>query len=418
MMMTQEHNRISVESGRLQAFLGALALLWLLPNLAEAGLYTSPSGPTDNVGPESAYMNPAGMTGVKTTTLSAGVGGVIPVARFSTDIAEAGGGDGGNSGVASVLPSFYVVTPIADRFRLGFSVVSPVGGPDGLGWDFGDNWAGRYGSQGVTFASTGFSLSGAWQVTDKWSLGVGGTANWLKTNLSGAVDTPFAGDGKADFQDLSDWSARYFVGTQYQVSPTTLLGLVYRSEWDSNVSGDRVDSGPNFPSITTPVTLNLVLPQQVQFGIQHALSKTLILGLNFDWTDWSAFEGIGVDLSFEDGAIKHGIFDINWRDTYSAGASLTQIVGGGRTFVNFGLNYSSSPVSDSERIILLPLDESVTLSLGVAHNASKTLTYSLGGAVVFSGSADVDQISQGVRFKGDFDTNVAFVLGASLQWQF
>jgi hypothetical protein len=30
----------------------------------------------------------------------------------------------------------------------------------------------------------------------------------------------------------------------------------------------------------------------------------------------------------------------------------------------------------------------------------------------------VDQISQGVRFKGDFDTNVAFVLGGSLQWRF
>jgi long-subunit fatty acid transport protein len=100
------------------------------------------------------------------------------------------------------------------------------------------------------------------------------------------------------------------------------------------------------------------------------------------------------------------------------GASLTHIAGGGRTFVNLGLNYSSSPVSDSKRIILLPLDESVTLSLGVAHNASKTLTYSLGGAVVFSGDADVDQISQGVRFKGDFDTNVAFVLGGSLQWRF
>jgi hypothetical protein len=59
-----------------------------------------------------------------------------------------------------------------------------------------------------------------------------------------------------------------------------------------------------------------------------------------------------------------------------------------------------------------------TRRVGVAHNASKTLTYSLGGAVVFSGDADVDQTSQGVRFKGDFDTNVAFVLGGSLQWRF
>lgn len=393
-----------------------LALLSVLPRMGQAGLYTSPMNPTYNVGPESAYMNPAGMTGVKSTALTAGVGGVIPVAKFSTEIAGAGGDDGDDSGVASVLPSFYLVTPIGDRFRLGLSVVSPVGGPDGLGWDFGDSWAGRYGSQGVTFASTGFSLSGAWQVSDKWSLGVGGTAEWLEVNLSAAVNTPFAGDGKADFQDLSDWSGRYFVGTYYQVSPATSLGLVYRSEWDSNVSGDRVESGPGIGARTTPTTLNLVLPQQVQFGIQQALSKTWILGLTFDWTDWSAFEGIGVNVAFVNGAVEHGVFDINWHDTYSGGLSLTHIMGA--TFLNVGLTYSSSPVSDSKRIILLPMDESVTLSLGVAHNASKTLTYSLGGAVVFSGDAEVDQNSQGVRFKGDFDTNVDIVLGGSLQWRF
>ncbi len=397
--------------------IGVLALLSVLPRVGQAGLYTSPFNPTYNVGPESAWMNPAGMTGVKSVAVTAGVGGVIPVWNFDTKIAEAGGGDGGNSGVASVIPTFFVVTPVYDRFRLGLSVFSPVGGPDGLGWDFGDNFAGRYGSQGLTFASTAIAPSAAWQVTDKFSLGVGGAAQWLEVNLSAALRTPFPGDGKAELKDLSDWSGRFFAGTQYQVSPATLLGLVYRSSWTANVTGDRLISGLPVSLSTQPTTLDLALPQQVEFGIQHALSETWILGLTFDWTDWSHFAGIGVDLSFDNGAVKQSIFDINWHDTYSGGLSLTHIMGGGANFINFGVNYSSSPVSDANRIILLPVDEALTMSLGFAHN-TKTVTYSLGGAVAVSGDAKVDQVTQGFRFAGEFDTNLTFVLGGSVQLRF
>ena len=57
-------------------------------------LFTSPVNPTYNVGPESAYLNPAGMTGVKTTAVSAGAAVLVPVYEFDVDSAGAGGGDG------------------------------------------------------------------------------------------------------------------------------------------------------------------------------------------------------------------------------------------------------------------------------------------------------------------------------------
>jgi len=93
-------------------------------------------------------------------------------------------------------------------------------------------------------------------------------------------------------------------------------------------------------------------------------------------------------------------------------------MGGGTTFLDLGLTYASSPVSDTNRVFLLPVDDSWTVSFGIAHNASKNLTYSLGGAVVISGNASVDQTSQGFRTIGEFSTNLAFVLGATLQWRF
>jgi long-chain fatty acid transport protein len=388
-----------------------------LPGTGHAGLYTSPSNPTDNTGPESAYVNPAGMTGLKTTELSVGAAVAVPVVKYETEIAEAGGDDGGDAGVGSVLPSFFLVVPFGEKFRFGFSVISPVGGPDGLGYDFGDSWAGRYGSQGVTFATTGLSVSGAWHVKDKWSIGAGVTANWLEVNLSAAVNTPVPGDGKADFQDLDDWSARYFVGVQYAVSPASSFGFVYRSEWDSNVSGNLVLSGPGINARTESTTLNLVLPQQLEFGFQQALSKTVVMDLTYSWTDWSAFSGMGVNVAFNNGDVATGIFDLNWFDSYSGGISFAYIRGGGKNIYDFGLNYSSSPVTDADRIALLPVDESLTLSFGFEHN-SKHTTWSVGGALAFSGDAAIDRTDQGVRYKGEADTNVAVALAGSFAWRF
>ena len=395
-----------------------LALLSALPQVSQAGLYTNPLNPTYNVGPESAVMNPAGMTGVKSFAATMGVGGVIPVAKFKTDVAGAGGDDGGNSGVNSVLPSLFVVAPITDDFRLGLSAFSPLGGPDGLGWDFGENFAGRYGSEGLTFASTAVALSLAYKVTDKLSIGGGAGAQWLSINASMALRTPFQGDGKARLNDLDDWGVRYFFGLQYQLTPATSFGMVYRSKWEANTKGNLVVSGLPVNLPTTDFELDLVLPQEVEIGIQHAFSKTWILGLTFDWQNWDQFKNMDVGFEFTNGVVKSTVADLKWHDTYSTGISLTHIMGGGATFLNLGFTYSSSPVDDADRIILLPVDESWTLSLGVAHNVTKDLTASLGGAVVFSGSGKVDNIDQGVQFSGKFDTNVAIALGGSVQWRF
>ena len=113
----------------------SLPLLVLLAALFPAqlwagGFYTAPANPVYNLGPESAWMNPAGMTGVKTATVAASVGGILPVFKFNPSVAQAGGTDGGNSGVNGFLPNFYAVVPATDDLRFGFSMLSPFGAVD------------------------------------------------------------------------------------------------------------------------------------------------------------------------------------------------------------------------------------------------------------------------------------------------
>ena len=114
----------------------------------------------NNFGTDSALTNPAGMTGLKRDQVLVGNQALIPYQKFDSSVAEAGGDDGGNAGVLAVIPGFYAVKTLGDRFRAGFSVAGPVGGggyaAGGAGGAAGGSGgAGTAGTTGVTEAHNG-----------------------------------------------------------------------------------------------------------------------------------------------------------------------------------------------------------------------------------------------------------------------
>ncbi len=71
---------------------------------------------TNNRSADAVFTNPAGMTGIKEDVLLGGFQLVIPQIRFDSDIAEAGGSDGGNAGSLAAIPSLFVVKKLPQRF--------------------------------------------------------------------------------------------------------------------------------------------------------------------------------------------------------------------------------------------------------------------------------------------------------------
>ena len=88
---------------------------------------------TNDVIADAAITNPAGMTGIKSDVVLAGLQLLIPTVRFDSDIATAGGSDGGNAGFVSAIPSTFVVKTLGDDWRLGLGITAPLGG----GVDYG-----------------------------------------------------------------------------------------------------------------------------------------------------------------------------------------------------------------------------------------------------------------------------------------
>jgi long-chain fatty acid transport protein len=143
-----KHNSL----GLLCKLVSLVTALLATQSVLAAGFYISEVGtplslgtagaanPTNNIGADSSWANPAGMTGLNESRAIAGLQVVAPNIRFDSSVATAGGSDGGNAGNAVAIPSFFYVNAVTDRLRLGISSAGIMGG----GVDYGDDFVGRY----------------------------------------------------------------------------------------------------------------------------------------------------------------------------------------------------------------------------------------------------------------------------------
>ncbi len=371
---------------------------------------------TNNYAPEAAFGNPAGMTGITKDTILVGGQLFIPNVKFDSDIATAGGSDGGNAGNVAVIPSFFAVKPISDKSRLGFSVVAPLGG----GVDYGDNFVGRYATQEASLTGVAISPSFGYQVNDDLSIGAGVSFLYTLFEMDIAINQPLAlPDGKAEIEDADDWGYQLFLGMQYQLNDKTLFGLVYRSEADIELSGDFKIKNTILPNtLSGRVEAGWDNPQLLELGLSYEVADNMTIFFQANWEDWSAFSentfqiagggGLGLTTVAE--------LDRDFKDTWRAGVGMGYKAG--ENIYLLGTSYDSSPVSDSNRTFDLPLDEQFRFSGAVIHTSDQGLDYSLSASFVYLGDGKTDQTSQGVRAKGEFDTNWGVFLGGTLRYEF
>jgi len=196
----------------LQFCLVAISLAWGQPLLA-AAFYIKEVGTPVSLGTagvanvtntrsaDAAWTNPAGMTAQNEDHILTGLMVIIPDVKFDSDVAEAGGSDGGNAGEVVGVPSFFYTHAVSDDTRFGFSVVAPIGG----GINYGDDFVGRYAMQKVELAGIAFTPSFAYKVDDRLSLGIGVAAVYSTLGQDNVINSPRPDDGKSKFEDLDDW---------------------------------------------------------------------------------------------------------------------------------------------------------------------------------------------------------------------
>ena len=369
------------------------------------------ANPTNNVTADAAWTNPAAMMGIKEDHGLAGVQVIIPQNKFDSSIASGGGGDGGNAGLAAVVPSHFLVKTLTDEIKLGFSVVGTMGG----GLDYGNNFVGRYAAYRAVLGAVALSPSIAYRVNEDFSIGAGVSAVFTTYDQDIAVLQPGNVDGRVSINQVDDWGFTSFYGLTYQLNDKAMIGVVYRPEFDANLEGDVNFSNFVGPTPTADkIDVDWTNPQVLQVGLQYKMNDKYTLFVDADWEDWSEFSDN--QLSFQGGSLNPVVsIDRNWKDTYHLGVGVVREWD--KQIFAVGVSYDSSPVDDDDRTIDLPVDEQLKFSMAYGRSGEK-LDYSLGATLIYLGDGKVDQTAQGVRFKGEFDTNYALFVGGTVRYEF
>ena len=413
---------------------GLVSLLLFTTTARPAGLWLYEQG-TPDVGTATAGMaaraddaatafaNPAGMTRLKESQGMVGIQPIYGKFEFDTDASSFGGGDGGNA--VGWVPSggLFYVHSLSNDLKLGVSAGSYLG----LGMDFNDDWAGRYyvtRSELVTAFGQG---SVGYRINDRVSVGAGVGLVYGKLDYRAALNNLFDAlpDGQIQFED-SDTAYNYNLGLLIEPRAGTRIGLTYISKVDlkfrdkNNISGagPLLNAALNLTGLRGSTSqLDFTLPNQVMLSAYHDLTDNLSIMANIGWQNWSEFGQVGVSLG-NPNATSLAV-DANFNDTwhYALGARyrLDPLWS-----VSAGVAYDSSPVSNSDRSIAMPLDRQYRVGVGVQYQLRRDLTLGAAYEYMDAGDALVNQSGGPLRgnFSGDFSRSDLHFFALNANWKF
>lgn len=416
----------------------ACALLLGSPTVCAGGIFIYEAGQEGNglanagsaalaKDPSVLMNNPAGLTQLRGTQVSANAQVILGDLRFSRDSNnQFDGNEGGNA--LQYLPgaSLFISHQLDDRAAIGFGMY----GNFGLALDYDDDWAGRYFTQEAAIIGVSFQPTLAYKFTDDLSVGVAPrimygyyrTEMAVNNNLLGLRDRP---DGQLEYKD-TDVGTGVNLGVLYQLTPHTTLGFAYTSK----IKLEFEDS-PHVRNISNPILnaglrrldvdaleLDLNVPQTATFSVAHRLDEQWTLLGSLGWQDWSDFGDVGVDVDANNAGASRTV-DRKYKDTWHASLG-AQYQATPRLRWSMGLGYDSSAVDDDDRTVDNPMGETWRLATGVNYMLDEGLDVHLAYTLVWLGDMDVEQTKSrsGNTLSGSFDNSALHIIGGGATWRF
>jgi len=366
----------------------------------------------------SMFWNPATMTqfaGIQTESV------ITAIVPYSTNMANASSpgfalGGTGNTADSAYVPSMYMSYQLNQNIWLGLSVNAPFG----LSVEFPGVWAGRDYAAGDSHLRTyNATPSIAYRVNDWLSVGAGVQIQYADAALSHGVSVialpevaSIAGNG---------WGYGFTAGVTLTPTPTTMIGLGYRSFIDQKISGSLTTTPITLPS-SGSVSTTLNLPDVVSLGIRQRISPQWTLLGTVEWTNWSRIGTSNVvgatgatvttlPFQYEDGWFFSVGAEYQWSD---------------RLTVRGGVAYEKSPITDDVRIPLLPDNDRYWVSVGGTYQLTPKISFDLAYSHLFVKDTSVDLTSTAnpwympgitVPYSGTVDSHIDIV-SVGLKYRF
>ena len=335
---------------------------------AESTATAGVSNVTNNRDASAVVSNPAGLSGIKDSSVMLGLPYLDVNSSFELDSGEPDIDSGGGI----FIPHLSYAKRIDDKWVAGVALHAP-GGLE-LEYDNGIIGNGLVKSSQITVAN--LTASAAYQVNEDFSVGGSVIAQYsaLNTKLSELASVK-----------SSDWSPSLSLSAQYQLSETTNVAALYNTggthDLEISIAGVNLDQEFNWP-------------QSVEVGVYHHLSANLVVMANANWQDWSNFGE-------------------KYDDTYGAGIAMSYQLDNWK--LQTGFSADSSPLNAENRGQALPLDEQWRFGFG----AEKTLAngMKLGLAYQYQSLGDGEISSETyTSLNGEYEKNEVHFITTSLSF--
>jgi len=370
-----------------------------------------------------AASNPAGMTRLEKPELMLGVQPIISDVKFSPGSGTATTGPDGNGGIVMPTGSLFYVHPLGKDWRFGLA----VGSYAGLGVKYEDDWVGRYYVQESALVTMSVAPTLAYRVTDWLSIGAGPVFQYahLKSTAALKNELPLGSpDGQLEYR-ADSFGIGGAAGLLVEPWKGTRFGLSYMSP----VEQEFKDT-PTFTNATSPlnqtlaarvgqVKIKMTMPQAVMFSAYHQIAESWAVMGNVGWQNWTKFGYTPISVSDNAGATVNTTKNADFDDTFHVA------VGAHYRFhpkwrVTAGFAYDSSPVSDTNRTVALPLDRTFRYSAGLIWDLNERITMGLAYTFLDAGSAPVNETRGPLSgtIQGDYSSNYYNVVALYLAMRF
>jgi long-chain fatty acid transport protein len=267
------------------------------------------------------------------------------------------------------VPNFHYVLPFKHRWAFGFGVTTPFG----LATKYPDTSPSNILATKTELATVNFNPSIAYEINRYLSLGLGFDALTGEAIYNTNPIPPDLISCK-----LTGWGYGYNAGLLVQFTPTTRVGLSYRSAITVPAKGTSSSTSlfTGLP-VTASTNANFPFPATTTFSVTHDVSSRFtVMGSAF-YTQWSVFKELVINNIQAPTGTGTIAINQNYRDTWNfAVGGKYEVVR--NIWLNAGFGHDQTPTRLGYRDIRLPDNNRYAGSLGLDIKPSDRFMWSMG----------------------------------------
>jgi len=365
------------------------------------------------------FFNPAGMTLLGEGHNISLAGTILDRSLKFTDTGTGGiynsvlgypvGSSGGDAGGTSLIPAGYWSMSLSPALRIGLGVSPTFGNKT----EYSSDFAGRFSGYYADLQQININPSVAYKINEMVSVGFGINYAMNEIEFRQKVHLGAPGQGTAVLKGDDDaWG--WNIGAMFQVTPTTRLGVAYRSKIKFDLEGDQkvtVDAnGAAVGAASYAIRSTLETPDNFSLALKQELGPQWELLADLTWTGWSSVKTLPVFRT--DTGAQVNALSYNFDDTWRIGVGANYILSDAWK-LRVGVAYDQTPIqNDADRTMTLPDSDRTWLALGARYTLSKATSLDVSYSHIFFKDASTSRavtnypsptVVQTVR--GNFETS-------------